>query len=108
MKTAVIIPALNEEESIPHVMARVPEDLKHNVIVVDNGSSDRTADVAQMAGDRVVREERRGYGYACAAGVAASGDESDVLVFLDGDGSDDASRSGNCWSPPWFMGQLLS
>jgi MoaA/NifB/PqqE/SkfB family radical SAM enzyme len=92
MEIAVIIPALNEEESIPHVIAGVPEDLVHNVIVVDNGSSDRTADVAQMTGARVVREERRGYGYACAAGVAAAGDEADVLVFLDGDGSDDASQ----------------
>jgi MoaA/NifB/PqqE/SkfB family radical SAM enzyme len=92
MEITVIIPALNEEESIPHVLAGVPENLLNNVIVVDNGSSDRTADVAQMAGAQVVREERRGYGYACAAGVAAAGDEPDVLVFLDGDGSDDAGQ----------------
>jgi MoaA/NifB/PqqE/SkfB family radical SAM enzyme len=92
MEIAVIVPALNEEESIPHVIAGVPEDLVSKVIVVDNGSSDRTADAARMAGARVVGEERRGYGYACAAGVAVAGDEPDVLVFLDGDGSDDASQ----------------
>jgi glycosyltransferase involved in cell wall biosynthesis len=53
---------------------------------VDNGSTDGTAQVARLAGARVVTEPRRGYGYACAAGVASAGD-ADVLVFLDGDGS---------------------
>lgn len=92
MRIAVIIPALNEEGSVAHVIAKVPRDLIHEVIVVDNGSTDRTAEVAQRAGAQVVREERRGYGYACAAGVAAAGDEFDVLVFMDGDGSDDAGQ----------------
>ena len=89
MKTAAIIPALNEEESIAHVIAGVPGDLAPDVIVVDNGSVDGTGEAARAAGARVVREERRGYGYACAAGAAAAGDEIDVLVFLDGDGSPD-------------------
>jgi glycosyltransferase involved in cell wall biosynthesis len=92
MRIAVIIPALNEEGSVAHVIAKVPRDLVHEIIVVDNGSTDRTAEVAQRAGAQVVREERRGYGYACAAGVAAAGDEFDVLVFMDGDGSDDAGQ----------------
>jgi glycosyltransferase involved in cell wall biosynthesis len=92
VKVAVIIPALNEEESVAHVIAEVPRDLVHEVIVVDNGSTDRTSEVAGAAGARVIREERRGYGYACAAGVAAAGDEFDVLVFMDGDGSDDAGQ----------------
>ena len=92
MRVAVIIPALNEEGAVAHVIAGVPRDLVHQIIVVDNGSTDRTGEVAQAAGALVVREERRGYGYACAAGVAAAGDEFDVLVFMDGDGSDDAGQ----------------
>jgi len=99
VKVAVIIPTLNEEESVAHVIADVPRDLVHDVIVVDNGSTDRTAEVAQRAGARVVREERRGYGYACAAGVAAAGDRSDVLVFMDGDGSDDTDQIGALIEP---------
>jgi glycosyltransferase involved in cell wall biosynthesis len=92
VRVAVIIPALNEEEAVAHVLADVPRDLIHQVIVVDNGSTDRTEEVARAAGARVVREGRRGYGYACAAGVAAAADEFDVLVFMDGDGSDDAGQ----------------
>jgi glycosyltransferase involved in cell wall biosynthesis len=88
----VIIPALNEEESIGQVIAEVPPDLVREIIVVDNCSSDRTEEVARLAGARVVREERRGYGHACAAGVEAAGDGFDMLVFMDGDGSDDAGQ----------------
>jgi hypothetical protein len=65
---------------------------------VDNGSTDRTAEAARAAGASVVREERRGYGYACAAGVAATS-AFDVLVFMDGDGSDDASQMGALLAP---------
>jgi len=92
VKVAVIIPALNEEESVARVIADVPRDLVHEVIVVDNGSTDHTAEAARTVGARVVREGRRGYGYACAAGVAAAGNSFDVLVFMDGDGSDDAGQ----------------
>lgn len=67
--------------------------------MVDNGSTDRTAEAARAAGAEVIREERRGYGYACAAGVAAAGQEPDVLVFMDGDGSDDASQLGDLVAP---------
>jgi len=58
------------------------------VIVVDNGSTDGTGEIARKAGARVVREERRGYGYACRAGVLAARD-ADVIVLLDGDAADD-------------------
>jgi len=92
VRVAAIIPALNEEECVGQVIADVPRNLVHDVIVVDNGSTDRTAEVARLAGARVVRERRRGYGYACSAGVAAAGDEFEVLVFMDGDGSDDAGQ----------------
>jgi glycosyltransferase involved in cell wall biosynthesis len=99
MKVAVIIPALDEEESIAHVIAGIPGSLVDDVIVVDNGSTDSTGTVARLAGARVVREEQRGYGYACAAGAAATSAEVDALVFLDGDGSDDAGQMRTVISP---------
>jgi len=86
---SVIIPALNEEEPIADVIRAVASTkIPHEVIVVDNGSTDRTADRARAAGARVVAEPRRGYGRACAAGIRALSPQSDVVVFLDGDGSD--------------------
>lgn len=86
-RISVIIPALNEERAIGSVLAEIPRSLADEVIVVDNGSSDRTAEVARAAGVRVVREERRGYGAACLAGIAALA-ETDIVVFMDGDHSD--------------------
>ena len=68
-RVVVIIPAVDEEEAIAWVLAEVPP-LATEVIVVDNGSRDRTADVARAAGARVVQEPRRGYGRACLAGIA--------------------------------------
>lgn len=85
-RIVVIIPAVDEEEAIGLVLAEVPPVVAE-VIVVDNGSSDRTAEVARVAGARVVAEPRRGYGQACLAGIAAA-EGADVLVFLDGDHSD--------------------
>jgi len=86
----VILPALDEEASVGEVVRQVPRSLVDEVIVVDNGSSDRTAEVARQAGARVVHQPQRGYGAACRAGVEASA--SDVLVFLDADGSFDATE----------------
>lgn len=83
----VIIPALNEQDAIGRVIADIPADLVRKVIVVDNGSTDATVQMAQQAGARVVREPRRGYGAACLAGIAAAG-APDIYVFLDGDYSD--------------------
>ncbi len=89
---SVIIPALNEEEPITDVVrACLTTGLAAEVIVVDNGSSDRTAERAQSAGARVVSEPLPGYGRACAAGVRALAvpqSRDDLVVFLDGDGSD--------------------
>jgi glycosyltransferase involved in cell wall biosynthesis len=80
----VIIPALNEAGNIQRLVSEVRAIASVDVIVVDNGSTDATATEAWAAGARVVHEPRRGYGYACAAGVAAAQD-ADVLAFLDGD-----------------------
>lgn len=98
MRVSVIIPALDEEESIAGVVAAIPADLASEIVVVDNGSTDRTAARALQAGALVVNEPRRGYGRACRAGVLAIDPRSDVIVFLDGDGSD-------C---PEVMGLLLA
>ena len=88
MWVSVVIPALNEEEPIGEVVREViATGIPREVVVVDNGSTDQTAECARNAGARVVSAPR-GYGRACAAGVAAVSDECDVLVFLDGDGSD--------------------
>ncbi len=81
-----MIPALDEEEAIGLVIREIPP-IVSEIVVVDNGSRDRTADVARAAGARVVVEPRRGYGQACLAGIAAvSG--ADVVAFLDADHSD--------------------
>jgi len=87
VKIVAIIPALNEDGSIGQVVAAVPRDLVSQVIVVDNGSTDRTAEVAGAAGATVVLQRERGYGAACHAGLMASVG-ADLLVFLDGDRSD--------------------
>src|SRR4051812_44735730 len=85
---AVIIPCLNEEEPIGDAGREVLAENVDRVIVVDKGSTDKTAARAREAGARVVSEPRRGYGRACAAGFAAIGPEADIVCFLDGDGSD--------------------
>jgi glycosyltransferase involved in cell wall biosynthesis len=85
---SVIIPALNEEEPIAGVVGEVAAtNVPVEIIVVDNDGTDRTAQRAREAGARVVKAPR-GYGRACAAGVAALRPECDIVVFLDGDGSD--------------------
>jgi len=93
MRIGVIIPALNEAECLPGLLGKVramPGDTLE-VVVVDNGSTDATAAVARACGARVASEARRGYGYACAAGVRAA-PGSEVLVFVDGDGSFDPAE----------------
>jgi glycosyltransferase involved in cell wall biosynthesis len=85
---SVVIPALNEAENIGAVVREMPWNLIRECLVVDNGSTDTTAAEATAAGARVVAAPLRGYGRACAAGTAAADDASDILVFMDGDGSD--------------------
>lgn len=101
-RVGMVIPALDEERALPLVLAELPAGAVDVVVVVDNGSRDRTAEVARAGGAWVVREERRGYGSACLAGLAALfgehadpaarvpeplGDD-DLVVFLDADHSD--------------------
>jgi len=83
---AVIIPALNEAGNIRPLVQELLASRPLEVIVVDNGSSDATALEAEQAGARVIREPRRGYGYACAAGAAAA-QAADILAFMDADRS---------------------
>jgi glycosyltransferase involved in cell wall biosynthesis len=87
-RVALIVPALNEERSIGAVVRSLPLGLYSQVVVVDNGSTDRTAEVARAAGAQVVSEPRRGYGSACLRGIAALDPAADVVVFMDGDASD--------------------
>jgi glycosyltransferase involved in cell wall biosynthesis len=95
MNVSVLIPVLNEEQALPHVLADLTKILpgisfvnRSEIIVCDNGSTDRTAELARTAGARVALAPRRGYGSACQAGIAALDPETDVVVFLDGDHSE--------------------
>ena len=87
MKIAVIIPALNEESALPLVLADLPA--VDRVIVVDNGSTDRTAQKAREGGAEVLKEPRRGYGRAVLTGLdALTSNPPDIVVILDADYSD--------------------
>jgi glycosyltransferase involved in cell wall biosynthesis len=100
VKTTVIIPALNEEEAIGPLVTDALKQPIDTVIVVDNASTDQTAQRARRAGAHVVSETRRGYGFACAAGVAAAND-ADIVVFLDGDYSCLPEELSNLLGPLW-------
>ena len=87
-RVALLIPALNEEGALPKVFAELPQGIFSQIIVVDNGSTDRTAELARRSGATVVEEPRRGYGQACLAGLAQVAPDTEIVVFLDADGSD--------------------
>jgi glycosyltransferase involved in cell wall biosynthesis len=83
----VVLPCLNEAEALPWVLARIPDGWR--AVVVDNGSTDGSAEIAAGLGATVVREERRGFGAACHAGLLAA--EAEVVCFCDCDASLDPS-----------------
>ena len=86
----VIIPAFNEEDALPEVIGDIRDSVRE-IVVVDNGSTDNTSTVATKAGATALREDRKGYGYACLKGMEHLGQKEplpDIIVFLDGDYSD--------------------
>lgn len=94
----VVLPALNEAAALPAVLAGLP--VGYRAIVVDNGSTDGTGDVARSLGAIVVLEQRRGFGAACAAGLNAA--RADVVAFCDADGSLDLADL------PWVCDPVLA
>ena len=92
-KIKAIIPAFNESLSIGKVVEDIPKDLVNEVIVVNNNSTDATADIAAKAGATVLKEERKGYGYACLKGMEyvahlPKDEKPEIILFVDGDYSD--------------------
>jgi hypothetical protein len=105
-RLALIIPALNEEQSAGEVVRdflalrnEVGAPLVDLIVVCDNGSRDRTAEVAAAAGAKVVSEPRRGYGYACLAAIATLPPDTTFIVFADADRSDDPSELSSLLAP---------
>jgi glycosyltransferase involved in cell wall biosynthesis len=100
----VIIPAFNEAESIGKVVSDIPAGLVQEVVVVNNSSTDETEKNARAAGATVVREEQKGYGFACLRGIAhakakTGADRPDIIVFIDGDYSDYPDQMGELVRP---------
>ncbi len=92
-KVAVVIPALNEEESIGKVLEEVPGYVDQ-LIVADNGSTDNTISIANSFGAIVTSEPIKGYGAACLKGLGKVNKDTDIIVFLDGDYSDHPNEMG--------------
>jgi len=90
---ALVVPAHNEEETLPRVLIGIPRHEVGEIVVVDNGSTDRTAAVARACGATVVTEPRRGYGAACLAGLAHLRPyPPEIVAFMDADHSDDPTE----------------
>jgi glycosyltransferase involved in cell wall biosynthesis len=89
---AAVIPALDEETAIGPLLSEIDRSIVRDVIVGDNGSRDRTADIARERGAIVVRVEERGYGAACAGALEKLAPDVDTIVFMDADGSDDPAE----------------
>ncbi len=88
-RVALVIPVLNEAATIGAVVGATPRDVVDEIIVVDGGSTDGTVGVAEAAGARTLVVREPGYGRACQAGAAAAHPDTAIVVWLDGDGSDD-------------------
>src|SRR5207302_828212 len=107
-RVALILPALDEEQNVAAMLDELaratqldglPGLALAQIIVVDNGSTDRTAAVARERGAQVVLEPRRGYGQACLAGIAAVEPQADIIAFMDADGSDDPAELSRLIAP---------
>jgi glycosyltransferase involved in cell wall biosynthesis len=94
----LVIPALNEEPVIGLTLERTPH-LYKQIIVADNGSTDRTAEIARRCGATVVTEPQRGYGAACLRALANLPPEAEIVVFMDADLSDDPSEAARLLEP---------
>ena len=99
MRAALIIPALNEEDVIGLTLSRLPKSLFDAVVVADNGSTDRTAEIATQWGATVVGEPERGYGAACLRAIGALPDDIDVVVFMQADASEDPVEARSLLAP---------
>lgn len=100
----VIIPAFNEAESIGKVVEDIPAGMVAEVVVVNNSSTDATEENAKAAGATVLREDQKGYGFACLKGIAYADskqgtDRPDIIVFIDGDYSDYPDQMGELIDP---------
>lgn len=98
-KAVLIIPALDEEPAIGLTLLRIPQGLYQDIIVADNGSRDRTAEIARKAGATVVTEPRRGYGAACLCAIASLPPGAEIVVFMDADSSDDPADAAMLLAP---------
>lgn len=99
MITAIVIPALDEEDAIGSLLGEIDRGLVRDVIVGDNGSRDATAEVARRGGAVVVPVMERGYGAACAGALAVLPDDVELVVFMDADGSDDPAELAKLIEP---------
>ncbi|MEQ8714528.1 MAG: glycosyltransferase family 2 protein [Cyclobacteriaceae bacterium] len=87
----VIIPAFNEQNAVGQVIDEIPMDIVDEIIVVDNGSTDNTQEIARSKGATALYQPKRGYGWACLKGIEYISDQlekPDIVVFIDGDRSD--------------------
>lgn len=99
MIVALIIPALDEEDAIGSLLGQIDRRLVRDVIVGDNGSSDRTAEVARAGGAEVIHVPERGYGAACAGALSRLAGDVEIVLFMDADGSDDPAEIGALLAP---------
>jgi len=99
-KIAVIIPVLNEEKTLPLVLKDIPGDIVNEVVVVDNGSTDRTSEIAKEGRATLLFESKKGYGYPCLRGIEYLKEKNpDIVVFVDGNYSDHPDEIGRLVAP---------
>jgi glycosyltransferase involved in cell wall biosynthesis len=96
----VIIPVLNEEKTLPLVLNDIPKDIVNEVVVIDNGSTDRTSEIAKEKGSTILFESKKGYGYPCLRGIEYLKIKNpDIVVFVDGNYSDHPDEIGKLVAP---------